>query len=110
MVARVLKVDLVKAILEPFTFLTSNPGKEIRGKLIEAFNIWLQVPEEKLSVIAKIVNMLHAASLMYAAASFSMDPCLKKLGWMILKMTHSCEGDNQVGLTLPIWYLLAHGF
>ena len=53
-----------KAILEPFQFITSNPGKEIRGKLIEAFNIWLDVPAGKLKVIAKVVNMLHAASLM----------------------------------------------
>ncbi|KAH9474858.1 Geranylgeranyl pyrophosphate synthase [Psilocybe cubensis] len=53
-----------QAILEPFTYITSNPGKEIRGKLIEAFNIWLKVPSDKLQVIAKIVNMLHAASLM----------------------------------------------
>ncbi|KAF8641432.1 hypothetical protein AX16_009945 [Volvariella volvacea WC 439] len=52
------------SILEPFTFLTSNPGKEIRGRLIEAFNTWLNVPPEKLKVIAKVVNMLHAASLM----------------------------------------------
>lgn len=53
-----------KALLEPFKYITSNPGKEIRGKLIEAFNIWLNVPPERLQVIAKIVNMLHAASLM----------------------------------------------
>ncbi|PPQ75032.1 hypothetical protein CVT26_011930 [Gymnopilus dilepis] len=53
-----------QAILEPFKYTTSNPGKEIRGKLIEAFNIWLQVPNDKLQVIAKVVNMLHAASLM----------------------------------------------
>jgi len=53
-----------KAILEPFQFITSNPGKEIRGKLIEAFNVWLDVPPSKLKVIGKVVNMLHAASLM----------------------------------------------
>ena len=53
-----------KAILEPFQFITSNPGKEIRGKLIEAFNLWLDVPASKFKVISKIVNMLHAASLM----------------------------------------------
>ncbi|KAF9449268.1 terpenoid synthase [Macrolepiota fuliginosa MF-IS2] len=51
-------------LLEPFTYTTANPGKEIRGKLIEAFNLWLKVPPEELSVIAKIVNMLHTASLM----------------------------------------------
>ncbi|TFK45124.1 isoprenoid synthase domain-containing protein [Crucibulum laeve] len=52
------------AILEPFTFITSNPGKDIRTKLIEAFNLWLHVPPEQLQVIARVVNMLHAASLM----------------------------------------------
>ncbi|KAJ8074420.1 hypothetical protein PM082_015321 [Marasmius tenuissimus] len=51
-------------LLEPYTFVTSNPGKDMRGRLIEAFNIWLNVPPEKLAVIARIVNMLHAASLM----------------------------------------------
>jgi geranylgeranyl diphosphate synthase type 3 len=58
------ELEIPKAILEPFQFITSNPGKEIRGKLIEAFNLWLDVPASKLKVIAKIVNMLHAASLM----------------------------------------------
>ncbi|KAF8058582.1 isoprenoid synthase domain-containing protein [Lyophyllum atratum] len=52
------------ALLEPFTYITSNPGKEIRGQLIEAFNIWLNVPATKLSVISRLVNMLHAASLL----------------------------------------------
>jgi geranylgeranyl diphosphate synthase type 3 len=52
------------AILEPFTYITSNPGKEVRGQLIEAFNTWLNVPPEKLVVIARLVNMLHAASLL----------------------------------------------
>jgi len=60
----VWSTDHEQAILEPFQFITSNPGKEIRGKLIEAFNIWLDVPADKLKVIAKVVNMLHAASLM----------------------------------------------
>ncbi|KAF5331475.1 hypothetical protein D9758_015489 [Tetrapyrgos nigripes] len=52
------------AVLEPYTFLTSNPGKDMRGRLIEAFNLWLKVPEAELTVIARIVNMLHVASLM----------------------------------------------
>ncbi|KAJ3876192.1 isoprenoid synthase domain-containing protein [Lentinula edodes] len=52
------------AVLEPFTFVTSNPGKDMRGRLIEAFNLWLNVPLDKIATIAKIVNMLHAASLM----------------------------------------------
>ncbi|KAF9257740.1 terpenoid synthase [Marasmius fiardii PR-910] len=53
-----------RALLKPFTFITSNPGKDIRGCLLEAFNLWLNVLPEKLAAIARIVNMLHAASLM----------------------------------------------
>lgn len=52
------------AILEPFSYVTSIPGKEIRSQLIAAFNVWLNVPSEKLNIISKIVNMLHNASLL----------------------------------------------
>ncbi|TFK50785.1 terpenoid synthase [Heliocybe sulcata] len=52
------------ALLEPYVYTTSNPGKEMRGKMIEAFNAWLHVPEDKLKVITKVVSMLHSASLM----------------------------------------------
>ncbi|KAG1734618.1 isoprenoid synthase domain-containing protein [Suillus lakei] len=51
-------------ILEPFTYITSNPGEEIRTLLIEAFNIWLAVPSDQLKVIDRVVQMLHNASLM----------------------------------------------
>lgn len=65
-------------LLEPFTYTAANPGKEIRGKLIEAFNLWLEVPPAELSVIAKIVNMLHTASLMYADSQFYDESELRK--------------------------------
>ncbi|KAF8229567.1 terpenoid synthase [Tricholoma matsutake] len=52
------------AILEPFTYINSNPGKEIRTQLIEVFNVWLNVPKEQLDIIAGLVKMLHAASLL----------------------------------------------
>jgi geranylgeranyl diphosphate synthase type 3 len=52
------------ALLEPYTYITSTPGKEIRGAMIEAFNIWLNVPEDKLKIIARVVSMLHSASLL----------------------------------------------
>lgn len=51
-------------ILEPFVYITSKPGKEIRTLLIEAFNVWLDVPRAQLSVISRVVRMLHSASLM----------------------------------------------
>jgi geranylgeranyl diphosphate synthase type 3 len=44
--------------------LLSHPGKDIRTKLIAAFNLWLNVPKEALDVITKAIGMLHNASLM----------------------------------------------
>ncbi|KAL7317484.1 hypothetical protein PS15m_003838 [Mucor circinelloides] len=51
-------------ILEPYTYLITQPGKDIRAKLISAFDLWLHVPKDVLSVINKIIGMLHNASLM----------------------------------------------
>ncbi|KAJ6599419.1 terpenoid synthase [Mycena sp. CBHHK59/15] len=47
------------AVLEPFTYVTSNPGKEILDRLIEGFNIWMNIPMDEKPVISKVVNMLH---------------------------------------------------
>lgn len=33
--------------------------------MIEAFNLWLQVPEDDLKVITRVIEMLHSASLLY---------------------------------------------
>ena len=51
--------------MQPFSYLTSTPGKDIRTRLIESFNLWLNLSPERLAVIAKVVNMLHSASLMW---------------------------------------------
>lgn len=32
--------------------------------MIEAFNLWLNVPADKLKIISKVVSMLHTASLL----------------------------------------------
>lgn len=56
--------ELLKALTEPFSYITAYPGKEIRGRMIEAFNLWLNVPQEKLLVISKVVSMLHSSSLL----------------------------------------------
>ncbi|KAK6507295.1 geranylgeranyl pyrophosphate synthetase [Arthrobotrys musiformis] len=53
-----------KAVCAPYDYLVSLPGKDIRSQLIEAFNIYLQVPEESLNTIKHIVAMLHNASLL----------------------------------------------
>lgn len=56
--------DKENAVLEPYTYLDANPGKEVRTKLIEAFNVWLKVPARKLDAICSVVRMLHTASLL----------------------------------------------
>ncbi|KAI7907252.1 geranylgeranyl pyrophosphate synthase [Cokeromyces recurvatus] len=51
-------------IMEPYSYLISHPGKDIRAKLITAFDFWLHVSEDILVVINKVIGMLHNASLM----------------------------------------------
>ncbi|RNA07222.1 geranylgeranyl pyrophosphate synthase, partial [Brachionus plicatilis] len=51
-------------LLEPLTYLRSIPGKKIRTKLIQSFNHWLSIPEDKLSTICEIIELLHNSSLL----------------------------------------------
>lgn len=51
-------------LLEPFSYITSCPSKEIRSQLIGAFNEWLQVPVDQLEIITSVVGLLHNASLL----------------------------------------------
>ncbi|KAI1284015.1 isoprenoid synthase domain-containing protein [Xylaria sp. FL0933] len=48
----------------PFNYLLNQPGKDIRTKLIKAFNVWLDVPKDTLDVISNVVAMLHTSSLL----------------------------------------------
>ena len=54
----------VSALIAPCNYIESLPSKRFRTSLIEALNVWLQVPEKELKVIKKVVQMLHNASLM----------------------------------------------
>ena len=51
-------------LLEPMLYLLQVPGKNVRKKLLGAFNIWTKVPEDKVSAIGELVQMLHNASLL----------------------------------------------
>ncbi|KAI8884701.1 geranylgeranyl pyrophosphate synthase [Backusella circina FSU 941] len=51
-------------LLEPYNYLIAHPGKDIRAKLIKAFDSWLNVPQDILKVITKTIAMLHTASLL----------------------------------------------
>lgn len=56
----------IKKILESYNYLLNIPGKNIRSIMINIFQKWLQIPEDKLLVIREIVNSLHTSSLMYS--------------------------------------------
>ena len=58
-----------QSVLQPYTYLMTNSGKEIRTRMIDAFNVWLDVPKEELSAIERVVSMLHNASLLYVSLS-----------------------------------------
>ncbi|KAI0861471.1 isoprenoid synthase domain-containing protein [Xylaria cubensis] len=53
-----------KIILSPYDYIASEPGKEFRTLLLNAFNVWLEVPQEDLAIITKVVRMLHTSSLL----------------------------------------------
>ncbi|KAF1829120.1 geranylgeranyl pyrophosphate synthetase [Decorospora gaudefroyi] len=53
-----------RILLGPYDYLYGHPGKDIRSQCIAAFNLWLQVPAERLEIITKVVGMLHTASLL----------------------------------------------
>ncbi|RAQ69423.1 hypothetical protein COH20_006547 [Aspergillus flavus] len=58
------EVDKEKIIRGPVDYLLKCPGKDIRRKLMQAFNEWLKIPEDRLNIIAEIVGLLHTASLL----------------------------------------------
>lgn len=60
-------------VLEPYNYLLSNPGKDIRSTLIHAFNVWLKLPQETLEIVLKAVEMLHTASLLIDDVEDSSD-------------------------------------
>jgi geranylgeranyl diphosphate synthase type 3 len=53
-----------KALLKPFAYITSHPGKGMVGRIVRAFNVWLDVPKDKLKIIKGAVSKLHSASLL----------------------------------------------
>eukprot|EP01064_Diplonema_japonicum_P009352 TRINITY_DN16819_c0_g1_i1.p1 TRINITY_DN16819_c0_g1~~TRINITY_DN16819_c0_g1_i1.p1 ORF type:complete len:312 (+),score=36.78 TRINITY_DN16819_c0_g1_i1:46-981(+) len=50
-------------LMAPFNHIANVPGKGFRSKMIEAFNVWLQVEEEKIKGVKSIVDKLHTSSL-----------------------------------------------
>ncbi|KAG7346350.1 polyprenyl synthetase [Nitzschia inconspicua] len=56
------------ALLESFHYINSMPGKNVRGKMIDCFQLWFQIQDDNktkvLDAIKDIVGDLHNASLM----------------------------------------------
>ncbi|KAG6897510.1 hypothetical protein C0992_000940 [Termitomyces sp. T32_za158] len=86
-------------LLEPYAYILSVKGKEIRSKLIEAFNLWLDVPEPKLTIINRLVNMFHNASLL------QVTPCYLRRGQPV---AHKMFGIPQTINTANYVFFLAY--
>ena len=56
--------DCEDTILGPWRYIMANPGKNVRSRLIDAFQAWLSVPAPAIRVIKEIVGYLHNASLL----------------------------------------------
>ncbi|KAI9368402.1 isoprenoid synthase domain-containing protein [Aspergillus egyptiacus] len=56
--------DQEQIIRGPLDYLLATGGKNIRHKLMLAFNEWLQIPAAKAEIISDIINLLHTASLL----------------------------------------------
>jgi geranylgeranyl diphosphate synthase, type III len=50
-----------ETILEPYQYLSKIPGKDVRGILLDAFQVWLQIPNDKIERIKMIISSLHNA-------------------------------------------------
>lgn len=91
-----------QALLEPYTHISSVPGKDIRGQMIAAFNAWLQVPEDKLITISRVISMLHNASLLYVHHYRWLPSLPIIVVWMTSKMMPSCAEAFQVSYEMKI--------
>ncbi|KAF2202999.1 geranylgeranyl pyrophosphate synthase [Delitschia confertaspora ATCC 74209] len=54
----------VKVVQAPFEYISSLPSKGVRDTLVDALNIWLNIAEERVGHIKRIVGKFHSASLM----------------------------------------------
>ena len=54
-----------ETVLEPFRYISTVPGKDVRGTLIDCFQLWFQVESDQvLQSIKEIIGDLHNASLL----------------------------------------------
>jgi hypothetical protein len=51
-------------VKEPYDYVSKDKGKEVRVKLIDAFNQFTELTQEKLDQVKNITQKLHNASLL----------------------------------------------
>ena len=51
-----------ESLLESFRYVNSMPGKDVRGKLIDCFQLWLKIPSEEL---LKDIKVSREADLLF---------------------------------------------
>ncbi|KAF5672647.1 geranylgeranyl diphosphate synthase [Fusarium circinatum] len=57
------KSQRLKVADSPYNYILTLPSKGIRGLFIDSLNVWLDVTEDKTSVIKEVIGMLHNSSL-----------------------------------------------
>jgi len=93
--------DKEKILVGPYDYMIGHPGKDIRSQMVAGFNSWLKVPEESLSIITKVVGMLHTASLLVDDVE---DDSLLRRG---VPVAHSIFGTAQTINSANYVYFLA---
>jgi geranylgeranyl diphosphate synthase type 3 len=53
-----------ESLLEPFRYISSVPGKDVRGTLIDCFDAWFRVDPSRIGAVKSVVASLHNASLL----------------------------------------------
>jgi geranylgeranyl pyrophosphate synthase len=53
----------ITAVLAAPRYIQSLPSKNFRSQLVDAFNIWFELPEDRVSIIKGVIDDLHNASL-----------------------------------------------
>jgi len=53
-----------KELTEPYRYISQSQGKGVRKIMMDAFNVWLQISSDQVEYIAKLISILHNASLM----------------------------------------------
>ena len=73
-------------------YISEIPGKGMRSAMVNAFNLWLDVPASKLTIINSTVDMLHNASLLSVGPAGSVGSFIVQgEGLPIVFPSHFCQ-------------------